>query len=321
MREFANRPTVSVVIPTYNGSRYLIQTIESVLNQNWHDYEIIVVDDGSQDNIEALLTRYKDTVSVFRIENKGPAGARNVGIGLSAGEFVALLDHDDVWAPRNLESKVKILRQFPDCSMVYSYPGLIDSEGNSIPQDFPTYFPSGSVFEDFLLRNRIVSFSCTLVRKAIFDRVGLLDERRQITCCDDYDMWLRIADISPIAFSPDKEVSYRVHDGNLIKNLDMSLNSHLTVYRERLKESKSVVGLGRKKLSFITREHFFERYHLYAFKYYYDQTDYERSRALLWRCIMLKPFVPNVWLYLLICFLPTELTNTLRRWKKKFCTG
>jgi glycosyltransferase involved in cell wall biosynthesis len=307
---------VSVVIPTYNGSKYLLQTLESVARQSYKDFEIIVVDDGSQEDIEHLLAPYCERLSYVRIDNSGPAAARNTGIRLSRGEFVALLDHDDIWAPDNLRDKVDLLRNNPECAMVYSYPVLIDSEGRVIPQESPSTFPSGSVFEDFLISNRVITFSCTLIRKSIFDIVGLLDERREVTCCDDYDMWLRIADVSTIAFSPDQNVCYRIHGNNLINNHDISLDSHMMIYRKALKASKSVANLPRRRLSRIVREHIYEKYHQFAYKFYYDKTNYKKTRELLWRCILLKPFVLKDWIYFLICSLPSVFVARLRSAKR-----
>jgi len=311
-------PIVSVVIPTYNGSKFLVQTIESVLRQSFKDFEILVIDDGSKEDIELLLASYRDCLTYIRIENSGPAAARNAGIRMSKGIFVALLDHDDIWLPSNLQNKIEIMLNDPDCSMVYSYPTLIDSGGNVIPQEPPSSFPSGSVFEDFLIRNRIITFSCILIRKSIFDTVGLLDERREITCCDDYDMWLRIADVGSIVFSPDKSVCYRIHGNNLINNHDMSLNSHMIVYRKATTQSKSLSKMSKKRLSRIVKEHIYEKYHQYAYKFYYDKRNYNKTRQLLWHCILIKPLALKDWMYILLCSLPSGLVDRLRLTIRKF---
>jgi len=313
-------PSISVVIPTYNGSMYILKTIESVLKQTCKDYEIIVVDDGSEEDIEGLLKPFANMISYIHLQNSGPAAARNTGIRASRGEFIALLDHDDVWEPDNLQGKVDILRGNPECAMIYSYPELIDCEGNRIPQEYPSVFPSGSVFEDFLQRNWITTFSCTLIRKSIFGVVGFLDERREVTCCDDYDMWLRIADVSCIKFFPDSSVNYRIHANNLFKNHDMSMNSHILIYKKALKESRTVERLPINKLSRIVRDHMYNLYHQYAFKYYYDRNHYIKTSELLWRCILLKPFVFIVWKYFLICLLPSVCVDKLRLANMKFNT-
>lgn len=290
----------------------MLQTIESVLSQSYKDYELIVVDDGSQEDIEHLVAPYCNYLTYVRKENGGPASARNFGIRLSSGELIALLDHDDVWAKDNLKAKAELLLKNPECAMVYSYPELIDFEGNPLPQEYPSSFPHGYVFEDFLLCNRIISFSCTLIRKNIFDLVGLLDECKEITCCDDYDMWLRIADRSEIEFSGDKNVYYRLHAHNLMNNLDLSLTSHIRVFEKALRERNSIANMPKKQLSRIVNEHMYNKFKPYAYKYYYDMQNYKRTRDLLWKCLLLRPFVLKDWQYFLICLLPSSCVNALR---------
>ena len=305
-------PVVSVVIPTYNGSRYILKTIESVLGQSYRDFEIIVVDDGSEENIRQLLEPLAGKVTYIRLTNYGPAAARNVGIRACGGEFVALLDHDDVWAVDNLWEKVEALQKNPDCAMVYSYPELIDADGAAITQEYPVFFPSGSVFENFLLRNWITTFSCTLIRKSVFEKVGFLDERREIMCCDDYDMWLRIADVGQILFSPDKNVYYRIHPQNLLKNYDISLNSTLAVFKKALKSCRSASMIPEKQLSRIVREHLYKKYWDYGYRYYYEKRNYRKTRELLRRCLMMKPFNLQNWKYFLICLIPPPILDRLR---------
>ncbi len=311
-------PSVSIVIPTYNGSRYILQTIESVLQQTYRDYEIIVVDDGSNEDIKSLLKPFADKISYIRIENSGPAAARNKGIQVSKGEFLALLDHDDIWKPGNLQEKVDFLQRNPGSAMVYSYPELMDSEGNALHQEYPSVFPNGSVFEDLLLRNWITTFSCTLIRRSIFNRVGLLDERREIMSCDDYDMWLRIADVSSIVFSPDRQVRYRVHDTSLIKNYDISLKSTLAVFAKALNECNSASKLSDKKRASIIKQHLYNKYSGYATKFYYDRRDYTKARSLFRQCISLKPYILKNWKYFLICILPPSLIEKLRSLRNLF---
>jgi glycosyltransferase involved in cell wall biosynthesis len=312
-------PVVSIIIPTYNGSRYLALTIESVLNQTFGDFEIIVVDDGSEENIEEVLKPFANRISFIRIQNSGPAAARNVGIRASRGEFIALLDHDDIWGPENLETKLDFLNKNPDYAMAYSYPELIDSEGNALQQIYPSEFPSGPVFEDFLYRNRITSFSCTLIRKSIFLgsnlSVGLLDERKDILCCDDYDMWLRIADVNVIGFSPDKQVYYRIHNANLTSNLDKALDAHMTVFRRALKERTVISLIPGRRLAQIVKEHIYMKFQTYAVNYYYLMR-YKKARKLFGICICKKPFVLTNWRYFLICLLPASLIDRLRLAKK-----
>ncbi|MBV5339625.1 MAG: glycosyltransferase family 2 protein [Deltaproteobacteria bacterium] len=303
---------ISVVIPTYNGSKYILSTVLSALSQTYSPVEIIVVDDGSTEDMAAVLNPVIGHINYIRQENSGPAAARNHGILVSKGEYIAFLDHDDHWLPENLTDKMAVMKNNPECAMVYSYPELIDGSGMALRQEYPLIFPSGEVFEEFLLSNRITTFSATLIRKNIFEMVGMLDERPEITCCDDYDMWLRIADVDKIIFSPDRNVKYRLHEQNLLKNHNLSFCSHLNVFEKALNECSTVSQISQKKLSKIVNEHLYNKYWSYAFKFYYDMCNYKMTRNLLWHCVLSKPFNFRNWIYLLLCSLPSSFITSLR---------
>jgi len=303
---------ISVIIPTYNGSKYILSTVQSALSQTYSPVEVIVVDDGSTEDILAVLKPVIKRIKYFRQENRGPAAARNYGILMSKGDYVAFLDHDDIWISDNLLDKISVLKKNLECAMVYSYPELIDSAGMPLPQEYPLTFPNGLVFEAFLLRNWITTFSATLVRRNIFCTVGMLDENPEITCCDDYDMWLRIADVYKIIFSPDRNVKYRIHEQNLLNNHAVSFSSHLKVFRKALKECSTVSQIPQKKLSNIVNEHLYKKYWTYAFKFYYDMSNYKMARNLLWHCVKQKPQTLKNWAYLFLCSLPSSIIVRLR---------
>lgn len=303
---------VSVIIPTYNGSRYLLSTVVSALNQSYSPVEVIIVDDGSTEDIAAVLEPVISRINFIRQQNRGPAAARNAGIRASKGTYIAFLDHDDIWGPDNLQDKIAILKKNPGGAMAYSYPLLIDAAGTPLPHTAHLICPSGWVFDDFLLQNRIATFSSTLICRNVFDKVGMLDENPEITCCDDYDMWLRIADVDKIFFSPDKSVKYRIHEQNLLKNHSLSFGSHLQVFRKALKECSTVSQMPQKKLSHIINEHLYMKYLVYAFNFYYDMCNYRMTRNLLWHCIQLKPYTLRNWAYLLLCTLPVSFITKLR---------
>lgn len=303
---------ISVIIPTYNGGKYIISTIVSALNQTYSPIEIIVIDDGSTEDMADILKPVIGRIQYIRQENCGPAAARNHGIQESTGTYIAFLDHDDDWLPNNLRDKMAVMKKNPECVMIYSYPELIDASGQVLPYKYNFICPSGWVFEDFLIHNRIATFSTTLICRSIFDKVGMLDENQEITCCDDYDMWLRIADVDKIIYSPDKNVRYRIHEQNLLKNHNLSFTSHLNVFRKALKECRTVSQIPQKKLSTIVNEHLYVKNLVYAFNFYYDMSDYKMTRYLLWQCIVLKPYILKNWAYLLLCSLPQPFVARLR---------
>jgi hypothetical protein len=197
--------------------------------------------------------------------------------------------------------------------MVYSYPDIVDSAGKIIPYQSPSTFPQGRVFRDFLRKNRITTFSATLIRRAVFDRVGLLDERPEATTCDDYDLWLRISELYDIKFDESREVLYRVHDTNLVKKLELNLSAHLFVFNKTLRASPGVRSISEKERRQIIDGHLRDKYLWFAEKYLYDNKDSAKARRLYVKALMIKPWDINALWHLLICVVPRRI----KAWLKK----
>ena len=126
-------PIVSVIIPAYNAERFIPQAIQSVLEQTYQSYEIIVVDDGSTDKTKDILKEFEDKVCCIYQENQGPSAARNAGIKISQGRYICFLDADDIWTPDKLEVQVEFLECHPDISLVFSDHQDFDAGGGSVP--------------------------------------------------------------------------------------------------------------------------------------------------------------------------------------------
>src|ERR1044072_1092605 len=124
-----SNPVVSVVMPVYNGEKYLRSAIQSVLDQTFHDFEIIVVDDGSKDSTPAIAQSYGDRVRYVRQENAGVAAAVNHGISLARGRYFAWLSHDDLWAPEKLSEQLRALQSVAGPAVCYTDIKLINGEG------------------------------------------------------------------------------------------------------------------------------------------------------------------------------------------------
>src|SRR3990170_8467248 len=126
-------PRVSVVIPVFNRTALLGKTIESVINQSFTDWELMIVDDGSTEDVKSYIEQYADPRIVFiRQENQGNAVARNTGFHRSTGEFVAFLDSDDLWHPSTLEKMISVMLSRQELDVVYSRFSCIDGDGNPI---------------------------------------------------------------------------------------------------------------------------------------------------------------------------------------------
>lgn len=194
MKESSETPQVSVIIPTYNRGWIVGEAIDSVLDQDFRDYELIVVDDGSEDNTPAILAAYGNKITVLRQSNRGVSAARNYGITVAAGRLIAFLDSDDLWLPRKLFTQVKFFTENPDAVINQTEERWIRNGVRVNPKKRHLKF-AGMIFERSLSLC-LVSPSAVMMKKGLFDSVGVFDEN--LPACEDYDLWLRISCRYPV---------------------------------------------------------------------------------------------------------------------------
>lgn len=214
---------VSAIILTYNRAHMVAEAIDSVLNQTFRDFELIVVDNYSSDNTESVVKSYADKrIRYFKHQNNGFIGVnRNYGIKKSRGEYIAFLDDDDLWLPEKLEKQVELLDSNKELGLVYSDIYLIDSNGNLREH---TYFYRikpfrGEVFNE-LLQGNFIPLSTVVIRQGVLDEVGGFNLRFIIA--QDYDLWLRIAEHYSIDYAEAPLAKYRVHGESGLKNTALS---------------------------------------------------------------------------------------------------
>jgi glycosyltransferase involved in cell wall biosynthesis len=194
MAQRLNKPLVTVIIPTYNRDWIVKEAIDSVLEQDFNDYELIVVDDGSDDNTPAILRAYGNKITVLQQPNKGVSAARNRGIAAASGRLIAFLDSDDLWLPRKLSAQVKFFKDHPDAVINQTQERWIRSGVPLNPKKRHHKF-SGMIFERSLALC-LVSPSAVMIKKSLFGTVGIFDEH--LPACEDYDLWLRISCCYPV---------------------------------------------------------------------------------------------------------------------------
>jgi glycosyltransferase involved in cell wall biosynthesis len=194
MKVKSKNPLVSVILPTYNRGWILTEAIDSVLAQDYKEYELIVVDDGSTDNTREILDTYGQDILVLRQANKGVSAARNRGIAESGGQLVAFLDSDDLWLPRKLSRQVDYFNLNPDAVINQTEEIWMRNGVRVNPKDRHRK-PSGMIFERSL-GLCLVSPSAVMIQKTLFDAVGAFDEN--LPACEDYDLWLRISCRYPV---------------------------------------------------------------------------------------------------------------------------
>lgn len=182
---------LSVIVPTYNHAQFLGEAVQSVLDQTYQDYEIIIVDDGSTDNTREVLERFCDPrIRYVYQENRGLGAARNTGIRGARGALVALLDADDVWKPDFLHRAANVLHTNLGIGAAYAGFRYMNAEGRPLSQTVCRVVPSDQ-FRQALLRGNWLCPSAVVVRKSVFGEIGLFDETH--SACEDLDMWLRIS--------------------------------------------------------------------------------------------------------------------------------
>jgi len=226
-------PLVSVVIPAYQCAQYIGQAIQSVLDQSFREYEIIVVNDGSPDTpeLEEALQPFSELVRYFRQETRGPAGARNAGVRQARGKYLAFLDSDDYWSPKHLARLVAMLEEKPELDLAYCDCVLLKNN-RPYMRAFKLQPQAKEVtFEALLAEDCAISTSSTLVRREALLAAGLFDEA--YLRCEDFDMWLRLSFRGArMAYHPDAEVYHRINEIGLSANRQAMLQDLVRVYKK-----------------------------------------------------------------------------------------
>lgn len=186
---------ITVIIPTFNRGWIVEEAIKSVLAQDYPNFELFIVDDGSTDDTKAILSRYVNDIVVLNQKNKGVSAARNKGITESSEKYIAFLDSDDLWLPEKLSCQIDFFKQNPEAMICQTNEIWIRNGVRVNPKKIHKK-PSGMIFKPSLLRC-LVSPSAVMMRRELFENVGLFDE--QLPACEDYDLWLRVSQSYPVS--------------------------------------------------------------------------------------------------------------------------
>jgi GT2 family glycosyltransferase len=210
-------PIISVILPVYNGERTIKETMDSVLNQTFLDFELIVINDGSQDSTLEVVSRIVDSrLKVFSYANAGLAATRNRGISHAIGEYISFIDADDFWTSDKLEAQFKALQANPQAAVAYSWTDWIDESGQFL-RSGGHITVNGDVYAKLLLRDFIESGSNPLIRKHALAEVGGFDE--SLAAVEDWDMWLRLAAQYEFVCVPSPQILYRVSSNSMSSNI------------------------------------------------------------------------------------------------------
>ena len=239
-------PKFSVVIPLYNGADFIEKTLNSVLGQTYKDYEIILVNDESPDNVgetvKIYIKKHPHTKFVYlEQKNKGLGGARNTALRQAKGEIIAILDQDDLWYPEKLERVEKIYAQQPEVDLVCHNCNI--NRSGKIKGVYRTGPASQELYRDMLFGgNRLFTLTTTF-KRALIDQAGYFSEERdKLHFAEDYDLWLRLAKMGCcFYFMPEVLAEYIQHDNNFsLTGIKRMLQSELYVV------NKHYAGLEQK---------------------------------------------------------------------------
>ena len=240
-------PLVTVVIPTFNRANFVRQAIESVLQQRFQDYELIVVDDGSTDGTRAVIESLGPRVRYLYQSNQGAAAARNFGVRHARAPWIAFQDSDDLCAPDHLESLYGYVRDHPDCGMVFGNGTYLDGPQHNrntiIPAKKSRHLEATGVTLQDLFAKSIVRLQASIILKSAYDAVGGMDDSLRI--CHDLDLFFRLSMRVPIKYLDRTVFFYRKHDSNISGNEELRVMENIKVIEKFLNdfpEARDLIG-------------------------------------------------------------------------------
>ena len=302
-------PIVTVIIPTHNDGAFIEEAVQSVLNQTFQDFEIIIVNDGSTDNTEQQLAKYQHRIIYHYQTCRGPAASRNWAVHASNCPLIAFLDADDLWLPTKLEKQMRFASENPQYGIIttdvewFNEHGVINS---SLKFKYP--LSNGVVLEQLVFYNWITT-SAALVRRECFGQAGWFDEERGIFG-EDWMMWVKIAAHYPIHFLDEVLTKRRVRSDSF-ENQDPEAQFR-NLFRNLEKLQSAVPELaGRSKLF---REAAY-RICVQRGKRDLQHLNPTAARRKLSQAIRYRPFRLRPWLLLFASYLPTRVVIGIRKAK------
>ena len=264
-------PKVSIIIPTYNSANTIAETIASVQQQSITDYEIIVIDDGSQDNtIDVVKSIIEPRLKLFPYQNGGVAIARNRGIDRATGEYIAFLDADDLWSPDKLASQIEALDRHPQAKVAYSWVSYMDEQGKALFSGTPFTY-QGDVYPQLLQTNFLTNASNILVHRDVLNTVTGFNPQLAYTA--DWDFYLRLAKNFKFAVVPQYQIFYRQCANSMSTKVEQ-LKEECLWYIDRVYQTAA------KELSFQKNKSY-SILHLYCADLYRKKINGDNRKSLV----------------------------------------
>ncbi len=276
-------PLVSVVIPVYNGEKKIQETIDSILNQTFSDFEIVVINDGSIDSTIEIIEKVSDSrLRLFSYSNTGLAASRNRGLAQASGEFISFIDADDLWTADKLEAQLRALREYPQAAVAYSWTDYIN-ESSQFLHSGRRITATGDVYEKLLVMNFLENGSNPLIRRQALTAVGGFDE--SLPAAEDWDLWLRLAARYQFVAVQSAQVLYRVSANSMSTNLSRQEAASLQVIERAFSQAP-------KSLQYLKKHSLAQLYKYLTFKTLEVHPGKQKSihaAKFLWRCVKYDP--------------------------------
>ena len=334
---------VSVVIPTYNRAGQITATVASALSQTYSPIEVIVVDDGSTDDTETEIGGFGREVVYIKQANEGVASARNRGMAEARGEFIALLDSDDVWYPWKIELQVATLQRRPDVGMVWTDMDTVDDDGRVLHRRHLQtyyrayqYFPNDDLFwsslpvaeicqpsvdrlrgsrfwigdlSSAIVMGNLILLSTVLLRRSLVNRVGGFDPSLGYGA-EDYDYFIRVCQHGPVGFLDVPSILYRIGAPDQLTHPSRIVHLaryDLSVAEKAMQQGSNTLGLApgllRKRLSGA---------HAWIASIEFDAGRFKESREQSWQATRNGHRQPRILAYWLLSFLPNVWVRIIR---------
>lgn len=298
---------VSVILPCYNGARWISRAIKSILVQTYDNFELVIIDDGSTDSSKEIFAPYlcDGRVRYIYQENRGFSGAINRGIKESKGDLIGFIGQDDIWIPNKLELQIKYFSKRRDIDLVYSNYYSIDSEERiiGVVKAMVPDFSSKQELITQLFLNNFIGFETVMVRRKCFDEVGFLDER--MMAFSDHDMWLRIAGSFNIGYLDLPLVKKRDSEFQLSKaRAETALRDEFLIAKKAIEHCPFLKRVERKKFASL----------YYALGIALLQKgDYQKAKKEFIKVIMYQPWALKT---VAVYFAPTLYNHILNHYKR-----
>jgi len=250
---------ISVVIPAYNASCFLTETLDSVLSQSYQDFEIVLVDDGSTDSTDVLIKGYQNAheekIRYVYQDNGGVAVARNTGINHSKGKFIAFCDADDLWSLHHLKVLYDTITRDSSLGLVHSKTTKIDEGGTVIDSsNSDDTLLSGNIFRALFLREANIVTSSVIFHKKCFDLIGPFDQQLSYLGCEDRDFWLRLTQRYPVQYVDSVLTYYRIRKDSLSSEQTKMHQARLYIIDKYTGGSKGNLRFKNHALARVYRE-------------------------------------------------------------------